>query len=137
MGKIFSTTGKIKNYNRDQKQGYIVPDKTLDGFTGQNILFTDGDLKGVKSSILNKQVLVDFHVLNGNLVAVKVIDEEVCESCDDKGYLEVTRSDSCEYIKACENCNYIDFYGDLEEKARDNASRDGYELDKNGKIINN
>lgn len=61
------------------------------------------------------------------------IDSEFCDCCENKGYLEVTREDNCEYIESCDNCNYVG--NDLDDKARDKALEDGYKLDANGKIL--
>lgn len=36
--KTFKTTGKVK-FVRPDGQGYIIPDQTLDGYVGKNIIF--------------------------------------------------------------------------------------------------
>ena len=61
-------------------------------------------------------------------------EEEPCPSCDDKGYLEVTQDDNCEYIQACDNCDYFGLLGNRDERAREAAVKDGYVLNKKGRI---
>lgn len=63
-----------------------------------------------------------------------------CESCEGKGYLEVTHDDFCEYIEACDNCNgfTLGTHGDAtgaNERAQLQAIRDGYLLNRFGKIL--
>jgi len=58
---------------------------------------------------------------------------DICETCEGRGYLEVIRDDSREYIEACQNCNYDG--EDLDEEARVKASENGYELAENGLIL--
>ena len=61
-----------------------------------------------------------------------------CEACNDKGYLEVTHQDSCEYIEACEECNGFGVmmnYTEATYKARVSALKHGYKLSINGKIL--
>lgn len=64
----------------------------------------------------------------------------ICEACEGKGYLEVTHSDSCEYIEACQECNGFTegSMGDCTNSdtlARAQAIEDGYKLSDKGKIL--
>lgn len=66
--------------------------------------------------------------------------DQVCQSCGDNGYLEVTHDDNCEYIEACETCDYfgiMEFDGEptLDEKAIQKAKKDGVKCSKNGKVL--
>ena len=58
----------------------------------------------------------------------------LCESCNNKGYLEVTHKDSKEYIDACQKCYWFGRQDDADYKARVIAECDGYILDRNGVI---
>ena len=58
---------------------------------------------------------------------------DICEDCDGRGYSKVTRDDSRQYIEACDSCNYDG--ADPDEKARVEASENGYDLDENGLIL--
>jgi hypothetical protein len=82
-----------------------------------------------------------FETNNDNILEFyeRLIELNKCESCKDKGYLEVTHSDNCEYIEHCENCNgfTLGSHGDCtgaNERAREQAIKDGYVLDNEGKI---
>ena len=60
---------------------------------------------------------------------------EICPSCDNKGYLEVTQEDSCEYIESCDNCNYFGSNTERDYRAREAAKKDGYRLTNKGAIL--
>ena len=60
--------------------------------------------------------------------------DDFCESCDNKGYLEVTQEDNCEYIECCDNCDYFGLHNDRDDRAREAAVKDGYVLNKKGRI---
>ena len=61
--------------------------------------------------------------------------DNFCESCNNKGYLEVTLPDDYEYIQSCDNCDHFGIIGDRDYRAREAARKDGYKLDKEGKIL--
>jgi hypothetical protein len=71
-------------------------------------------------------------------VIVEALNEECgCEACDGMGYLEVTHEDNCQYIEACESCDYFGIMGSDEEinaKAREKARRDGVKMTAKGKV---
>lgn len=92
------------------------------------------------SQLTNGEENIEFEELE--VVDEKQADDlcsDYCESCDERGYLEVTHQDNCEYIEACENCNgftqgsHCDATG-ADERAREQAIKDGYKLTKAGKI---
>ena len=57
-----------------------------------------------------------------------------CYSCENRGYIEVTREDLCEYIEACDACDHFGVFDDKDIQARIIAEGDGYKLDEQGKI---
>lgn len=59
----------------------------------------------------------------------------ICESCDDKGWLEVTVEWDKTQVQLCQNCN-IESTEELKQLAFQYASMMGYKLDEDGYIIN-
>jgi hypothetical protein len=70
---------------------------------------------------------------------LEVILTEFCESCEGKGYLEVSHDDNNEYIEACETCDYFgimefDKQPSLNDRAIEKAKADGVKVTKNGRV---
>lgn len=57
-----------------------------------------------------------------SIIRDKINVDEICESCYDLGYLEVTQEDESVEIECCLECNYINPDND---KAKANADEDG------------
>ena len=89
----------------------------------------------VKEYCLVEEAIDD---LKGDAEKYKTFFEslEICPSCDNKGYLEVTQEDNCEYIESCDNCNYFGSNTERDDRAREAAIKDGYRLNPRGRIIN-
>ena len=89
----------------------------------------------VKEYCLLEEAIDD---LKGDAERYKTFFEslEICPSCDNKGYLEVTQEDNCEYIESCDNCNYFGSNTERDYRAREAAKKDGYMLNPRGRIIN-
>ena len=90
----------------------------------------------------DRSISEEFIIEDGISLGICLSCAGKCESCADKGYLEVTHPDFCEYIEACENCNGFsvgnigDFTG-AHKRARKQAIKDGYKLNNKGKILCN
>ena len=68
--KTYLTTGRVK-FVRPDKQGYIIPDRTLDGYVGKNIRFDNSVCK--EKVKIGDLVTVSFKVdSEHNLYAKKV-----------------------------------------------------------------
>jgi Zn ribbon nucleic-acid-binding protein len=89
----------------------------------------------VKEYCLLEEAIDD---LKGDAERYKTFFEslDICPSCDNKGYLEVTQEDNCEYIESCDNCNYFGSKTERDDRAREAAKKDGYMLNPRGRIIN-
>jgi hypothetical protein len=64
----FKTSGRVK-WVRPDGAGYIIPDKTLDGYCGINIVF---DASIVQGLVAGDWVYVTFRPIGNSLVATKV-----------------------------------------------------------------
>lgn len=73
---------------------------------------------------------------NKNLRELAELAGVYCNSCDNRGYLEVTKEDNCQYIESCDTCDHFGIIGDdLDQRAQAVAISDGYKLDNDGKIL--
>ena len=100
---------------------------------------------------LNKKVLIKRNLRKNNIpfrddmtieefIRLEKLIPEICDSCEGKGYIEVTHDDDCEYIDACQECavfaeGSMGDWTNADQNARDKAVKDGYKLNKQGKIM--